>query len=217
MDWADDITYAVHDLEDFWRAGIVPLELIASDGTFRKEALEQLVSDGHVDEGPHTDDCWSILASKLPTRPFSGDSGQLRELYANRSEVISYLAGGSTVIEVDGRPVHRIEEHRRTMANLLKGLTRVWVIDGAHLAPQREGQTRIIEGLFDVYHQAASQEKSSVLMPSRFQEPSYSANTDPSRIAADYISSLAEPAARSLHGRLFGYDLGSLSEVPIGA
>lgn len=28
MDWADDVTYAVHDLEDFYRAGMVPVHLL---------------------------------------------------------------------------------------------------------------------------------------------------------------------------------------------
>jgi len=31
MDWADDITYAVHDLEDFFRAGLIPLNDLTKD------------------------------------------------------------------------------------------------------------------------------------------------------------------------------------------
>ena len=33
MDWADDVTYAVHDLQDFYQAGLVPLHLLCGRGT----------------------------------------------------------------------------------------------------------------------------------------------------------------------------------------
>ena len=31
MDWADDISYAIHDLDDYFRAGLVPLHLLRRD------------------------------------------------------------------------------------------------------------------------------------------------------------------------------------------
>lgn len=34
MDWADDITYAVHDLEDFYRANLIPLERLHVHGSY---------------------------------------------------------------------------------------------------------------------------------------------------------------------------------------
>lgn len=41
MDWADDITYALHDLEDFIRAGRVPIAFLAKDREDLASFLEQ--------------------------------------------------------------------------------------------------------------------------------------------------------------------------------
>lgn len=40
MDWADDISYAVHDTEDFFRAGIVPLDVLFNNTGAWDEFLE---------------------------------------------------------------------------------------------------------------------------------------------------------------------------------
>ena len=43
MDWADDITYAVHDLEDFYRAGLIPLHNLGPHWKrFRARAKKRL-------------------------------------------------------------------------------------------------------------------------------------------------------------------------------
>lgn len=46
MDWADDISYAVHDLEDFYRAGRIPLHRIAS--SFSNAPESYLAADNPV-------------------------------------------------------------------------------------------------------------------------------------------------------------------------
>src|SRR5579883_3145671 len=38
MDWADDITYAVHDLIDFFCAGQIPLERLGAPGMLSRAA-----------------------------------------------------------------------------------------------------------------------------------------------------------------------------------
>ena len=40
MDWADDVTYAVHDIEDFYRAGLIPMHLLVRFQPNRKRFLE---------------------------------------------------------------------------------------------------------------------------------------------------------------------------------
>lgn len=45
MDWADDVTYAVHDLQDFFRSGLIPI-----DELFREAIGETGSGDSRLDE-----------------------------------------------------------------------------------------------------------------------------------------------------------------------
>src|SRR5690625_7733315 len=41
MDWADDIAYSFHDLEDFYKAGLLPLQDLTQSREIREWFLEE--------------------------------------------------------------------------------------------------------------------------------------------------------------------------------
>lgn len=50
MDWADDLTYAVHDLDDFFRAGLIPLDRLGDPSSLESEALADVLENARAAE-----------------------------------------------------------------------------------------------------------------------------------------------------------------------
>jgi dGTPase len=98
--------------------------------------------------------------------------------------------------------------------SVLKRLTWHYVIDNPALATQQIGHKRIINDLFDVFADAATDRKRWLLFPWGYRERLISIadgelEEEPLRIAVDYIASMTEQQAIDMHRRIIGANPGS--------
>jgi dGTPase len=215
MDWADDVAYAVHDLDDFFRVGAIPLDRLASDERERERFLAQHFdrSVPSVAEQEAQRRVFSGLLSFVPvTEPYQGS----REDQARSRSLVSTLVHRYiTNVVVDDRGL-AIDPLVRTEVNLLKGVTWHYVIDSRALVTQRYGHIQLIRSLFGVLADAAAEAKqrneTSRILPLFYQdlirEAGFAGETIV-RAVADYVSSMTESQVIDLHHRLTGISLGS--------
>lgn len=142
MDWADDITYATHDIEDFGANGRIPLALLKHDSSmrpvsedevseFKDYARAKLVKRTNFD----FDDSFKIVArqlSKLPTRIIPGSTDTATSLGRMTSGIITQ-ATDKTSVDLEGN----LDPDRAWAGaiDILKLLTWFYVIDSPELVP----------------------------------------------------------------------------------
>ncbi|MBB1495477.1 dNTP triphosphohydrolase [Propioniciclava sp. MC1595] len=155
MDWADDITYAVHDVDDFFRAALIPLERLAhrEEGSspiplhpeetdqFRRYAENQIRSDSELFESAFR--AFQVHATKFPRAPFN-DGRTMRKLLGRLSSDIITKANGAATV-VDGKLV--LAPDVTGLVGILKQLTWYYVIDRPELATIQGGQRRMLSGV----------------------------------------------------------------------
>ena len=230
MDWSDDIAYAVHDLEDFFRANRVPLERLQSDNSRDWEDILQNAL-GTVKKYDHTltDDLQMgelqrlaerHILPQLPAEPFSGSRESHAAVQRFASAWIRYLQDLTTLEFREGRFWLQVPLEARRVVEILKAITKHYVIDESTMEMMQAGQQRVISQLFealftiayDVEAAVATKGKSRRRLPARLQEYlSIAIGVDhldfPQAVArsvTDFICSLTDKQAGLLHQRLTG-------------
>lgn len=229
MDWSDDITYAVHDLEDFYRVGLVPLERLRTNGDERARFYQSFfAADGTLRakfEGAdpeHLRDRLDLLfLGRLVFDPFVGTSTQRAQLRQASSTLIGEFMGGITA-RVDAEQartrVVRVDSNAQADVLILKELTWFYVINRPALALIQEAQKDVVRRLFDTYLTAASAGGRRELLPVPERE---AVADDPApsvrqRIICDFIAGLTELRALELHGLLTGSRQGTILDATAG-
>ncbi|MDQ3043951.1 MAG: dNTP triphosphohydrolase [Chloroflexota bacterium] len=215
MDWADDVAYAVHDVEDFYRAGIIPLDRLANSATerdwFIQVELERNVRLKEYEPENLARAFGEMIQISPIFEPYRGSHegrARLRSFTSSlvdryiKAVTLSGAAGGSAVFVVD--PEARME------VAMLKGLTWQYVIESRALITQRYGHKRLIKSLFQILCEAGSREKDRRIFPEFYQELLGGKPDDATivRTVADLIASMTESRVIEMHHRLTGVSLG---------
>lgn len=228
MDWADEVTYACHDVEDFYRAGLIPLDRIFSfpaEDPRRKvqnpyeteQFIKYMKTKAEKDKIPFdehevTGHLRQIENLLLPAGPYFGDFSGKQTTAAATSRLITFFLSETTLTAVGDGPLTRYnatfevpDDHRRKV-ELLTELIWCYVIDRPGLAGQQQGQRQIIHNLTTWI----ANDPGRLLPVDRREE--FDERGDAIRSAADYVSSMTETHAHLLHRRMTGIDYGQLTD-----
>jgi dGTPase len=215
MDWADDIAYSVHDLEDFHRCRLIPWRTI-----FSEAGRDQLVAGVLADRGSkrrrEKQDLQSAhrrLADLVVgtvgdhlNDPYEATKEQRQIIRLMTSTFIGrYITATKVRVPKPGQSCLDIPKEILSEIAILKQITRQYIITIPALAAQQHGQKRLLRELFEDLYPVGSE----AYLPRRFE---YLLDADRSRgrRVADCISGLTEAETIALHRRLRGDESGSV-------
>jgi dGTPase len=223
MDWSDDVTYSVHDLDDFYRAGVIPLDRLVVDSDERAR-LYKGVFDRRRETLPKDMDeiylrgAFDALMAQLPIRkPYTPTREDRIRLRTVTSPLIRDFVGAVEIRTDEGVSRVFIEKKKRAEIFMLKQLTWHYVIKNPTLATQQHGQRTIIRGVFDAFYRAGTSSSANPdlfplstrdLLPA-LPAKKPTAQLELARTIIDFIASLTEEQAIVTHHRLNGINLGS--------
>jgi dGTPase len=238
MDWADDVTYSVHDVEDFFRAGLIPLHLLKSYGesqgnaspypvgreqrererffeyVIQSDRKEKVLAGLPIEDISRIFDDLLIYAAFSFEQPYEGTREDHATLRTFTSRLISRFINELKLRESPelGDPTVSIDVLAQQEIAILKQLTWFYVIDAPALAIQHQAQKKIVTRLCDVFLEAVRDKNPSGVLPIYYRDllrtPGLS-EAEKSRAAVDLIASMTESQATAVYQRIEGISLSS--------
>ena len=222
MDWADDVTYAVHDLDDFTRAGLIPLDQLASDPRERERFADRLRGDRHEGD-PDPEEMLDALKNALGHVDLQGSYDdrvmQRVGIRSLGSMLITQYIEALTLEPVDDdHAAVRIKSEARLQVDALKQLTWQYVIRRPSLAVIQHGQAHVVKRLWEWYREAAEDSGDSRLIPPQYQTRLAAIGGEDSephkiRLITDLVAGMTERTAIELYGRMMGVSPGSVLDT----
>jgi dGTPase len=214
MDWADDVAYSVHDLEDGLQAGLITLATLRDPA--EQKTVAALTADEYCAPGSATvDELCEVFAGllALPCWPpaFDGSLESLAGLKNLTSELIGRFCSSAQAATLGARlPGVRltryaadlvVPQQQRLECALLKGVTAQYVMTRAGAAQTQARERELIAELAAAVLAGAPGALEPVFRPAYAAAGS---DEDRMRVVVDQIASLTDTSAIAWHGRLCG-------------
>ncbi|WP_117214712.1 deoxyguanosinetriphosphate triphosphohydrolase [Allorhizocola rhizosphaerae] len=211
MDWADDVAYSVHDVEDGIFSGFVALRPLLSDPDERAALIADVAATYSSAPFDELAECLDRLLAEPVLATLASYDGSHRGQIALKT-FTSALTGRFVAAAVDAtREVYGPRQLRRYAADLvvphaeratcalLKGIALRYVMRRRGMEPWYEQQRLILTDLVRVLSEIAPEGLDPVFGPLWKEAPDDAARL---RVIIDQVASLTDPAAVAWHRRL---------------
>jgi dGTPase len=212
MDWADDVAYSVHDLEDGLHAGLITLKSLNSstERTVVSETTAAAYCDDDVSVAELTEVLDSLLALDVWPDSYDGGPETAAALKNLTSELIGRFCIAAqqatlAVHPVAARPLTRyaadlvVPRQQRLECALLKGIAAHYVMTRAGVIQAQARERELLAELAFAIERGAPRTLDPLLRPSWDASETDAARR---RVVTDQVASLTDTSAIAWHHRL---------------
>ena len=228
MDWADEVAYAVHDLEDSIHARYIAASSFQEDA--RINSLVREVKKKFKDRDVDTSKVWNSLLNdhllkKNPDFQFGNRSSEKEKKY-NRKSLTSYLINRyikatvrvqrGTVLRDNAseRYLYRVDipDEFEVEVALINKLIWKFVIQSPQVRTLEEKGRYVIRCLFLKF---MHKDNAKYLLPNDWKEylPNDNSVEDTARVVSDYISGMTDGYAQKTYARLYLPNQGTIYDL----
>ena len=210
MDWADDVAYSVHDLEDGLHGGLISLGALREPQAIRQVAeltLAQYVPQGPVTSGELCETFGRLLALSFWPRNFDGEPQTAAAVKNLTSELIGRFCDAAlrATRPAGSTPLARyaadlaVPWRQRMECALLKGVTAFYVMGRAGVAASQARERELLTELAAALAAGAPEALDPMLRPAYRAAASDQGRL---RVVVDQVASLTDTSAIAWHARL---------------